>query len=95
VVVVRTGDGYVSGLAVGQLVAFEVDHLDREKGEAWSVLVRGLAGELPLRALDDRDIPRPLVPEPGSRLVAIRTDIVTGRRFALPTDDLVQPGDGP
>jgi Pyridoxamine 5'-phosphate oxidase len=89
-VLVRTGDGYVSGLALGRRVAFEVDHVDRKKGEAWSVLVRGLASELSAKALDEQDMPHPLVPLPGDRLVAIPTDVVTGRRFAMRTEDLVK-----
>jgi nitroimidazol reductase NimA-like FMN-containing flavoprotein (pyridoxamine 5'-phosphate oxidase superfamily) len=69
-------------------VAFETDHLDLGGRQAWSVLVRGLA-----TVIDDRrraagarpPAARPLVPVPGDTLVRIRTDILSGRRFALRT----------
>lgn len=64
------------------IVSFEVD--DVGMPAAWSVLVRGLA-----RPIDEgvaaRGRPRgarPWVPEPGSSFVAIRPDVVSGRRFA-------------
>jgi hypothetical protein len=49
------------------------------------VLVRGLATLLPESEPPGqaRLDPTPLVPEPGKKLFAIRTDVVTGRRFEL------------
>ncbi len=81
-VVVRVGEGFVSRAAAGQLVAFEVDHVDHDGGTAWSVLARGLAKlvesptEAQLSAAAD-----PLVPEPGDMLLVVRPDVLTGRRF--------------
>jgi len=80
---VRIGQGRTWELVPGALVAFEVDRVEPELGWAWSVLVRGLAslldpdGELAGRA------PAPWVPEPGEKVISIRTDVVTGRRFRL------------
>ncbi|MDA8056817.1 MAG: pyridoxamine 5'-phosphate oxidase family protein [Actinomycetota bacterium] len=84
-VLVRLGPGRLCELTVGRLVAFEVDEVDRSGGTAWSILVRGLASELTvddIAALGDA-VPAPSVPDPGHRIVAIRLDAVTGRRFTV------------
>jgi len=81
-VLLRLGIGFISHAAIDHLVAFEVDHVDRRTNSAWSVLVRGLA-----TLIDDQDeasiaaAPKPLVAEPGDMVLAIRTDVVSGRRF--------------
>ena len=82
-VLVRLGPGLTVDAAEGRLVAFEVDQVDRDTATAWSVLVRGLATPLLESEPPDeaRPDPAPLVPEPGEKLLAIRTDVVTGRRF--------------
>ena len=84
-VLVRLGEGSMAQAATGNLVAFEIDHLDRRAGHAWSVVVRGLALELegPERLGDAHIAPVPLVPAPGDRVLAVRLDVVTGRRFRL------------
>jgi hypothetical protein len=84
-VLIRIGPGRLSELVPGALVAFEVDRLDSEAGQAWSVLVRGLASAVaPDETPQDADaVPRPWVPEPGAQLIFIRPDVVTGRRFRL------------
>jgi nitroimidazol reductase NimA-like FMN-containing flavoprotein (pyridoxamine 5'-phosphate oxidase superfamily) len=81
-VLARVGRGFSSQAAAGQLVAFQVDHVDEEAGSAWSVLVRGLATliETPTD-LELAVAGRPSVPEPGNMVLAIRPDILTGRRF--------------
>jgi len=84
-VVVRIGPGLLADTAPGRLVAFEVDRVEREHGLAWSVLVRGLASP---HAGDDGPAagetgPTPLVAHPGTLLLTVRPDVVTGRRFAL------------
>lgn len=84
-VLIRIGPGRLSELVPGSLVSFEVDHVDPDAGNAWSVLVRGLASALdqggPPLALPA--VPRPLVPDPGDMIIVIRPDVVTGRRFGL------------
>lgn len=67
-----------------EIVAFEVDDVDRESGHAWSVLVRGVASVVePSVAATARPVEgRPMVPEPGLSFVRIRTGLVSGRRFA-------------
>lgn len=80
-VLLRLGEGSMLEDAPGHLVAFEVDSVDGPSGEAWSVLVRGLATRLPAGAELVRAAPRPAVPEPGSFVLAIRPDVVSGRRF--------------
>jgi len=86
-VVVRLGEGAMAAAAEGNLVAFEADELDRRAGVAWSVLVRGLAVvvEEPERLGMAHLAPVPLVPNPGDRILAIRPDVVTGRRFKMGT----------
>ena len=84
-IVVRLGSGHMADIVSGALVAFEVDHRDRDAHVAWSVLVRGLATPLEgaeRLALGD-NVPTPLVPSPGNAVFAIRLDVVTGRRFPL------------
>jgi uncharacterized protein len=84
-VLIRIGPGRLSELVPGSLVAFEVDRMSPEAGEAWSVLVRGLASVVaPDDAPHNADVvPQPWVPEPGAQLIFIRPDVVTGRRFPL------------
>jgi CBS domain-containing protein len=75
------------------VVSFEVDGVTPH--EAFSVLVRGLAS-IPSERVAALARPRhasPLVPEPGTVYAMIRTDTVTGRRFAVRTPE-VTPGDG-
>ncbi len=92
-VLLRIGPGRLSELVPGSLVSFEVDHVDHEHGEAWSVLIRGLAS--PLDSSDSplgvRAMPQPLVPSPGEIMIFIRPDVVTGRRFHLIARDGADP----
>ncbi|MDE3086500.1 MAG: pyridoxamine 5'-phosphate oxidase family protein [Acidobacteriota bacterium] len=84
-VVVRVGDGLMWRRAAGRLVAFEVEGTDAGAFGplAWSVVVRGLASPVPDDTLAaGSGAPAPLVPSPGDRLLAVRADAVTGRRFA-------------
>jgi len=87
-VVVRIGEGLFHQLE-SKLVAFQVDGVtpvaDAEPGEVWSVLVQGLATEDAGLASMGR-LPQPQVVNPGGRLVRIRTDVLTGRRFSARQD---------
>ncbi len=84
-IVVRLGPGHLTDVIAGTLVAFEVDHVDRDAREAWSVLVRGLATPVEESgSVPGADVsPTPLVPVPGSMRFEVRLDVVTGRRFPL------------
>src|SRR5579875_935784 len=80
-----TGDGLKSNAAIaGNVVGFEVDHLDPERRTGWSVLVVGRAAIVPENEradLGDLD----LVPWAGgsrSTLVRIRPELISGRRIA-------------
>ena len=93
-VLVRIGPGRLSELVPGSLVAFEVDRVDPSAGEAWSVLVRGLAsafdGDHVSPGVDA--MPQPWVPVPGEMVLFIRPDVLTGRRFRLVAKDGVASG---
>jgi hypothetical protein len=83
-ILIRLGEGLMADTVPGSVVAFEVDGVDREEGVAWSVLVRGLACRVEdTGALPADGSPRPMAPIPGSEVVALRPEVVTGRRFAL------------
>lgn len=86
-IMIQVGVGSMLDAARNEaIVAFEIDEVDTAAGKAWSVFVRGLA-----TVLDEHDVSegarplggQPLVPEPGSSFVRIRTDVLTGRRFSL------------
>jgi nitroimidazol reductase NimA-like FMN-containing flavoprotein (pyridoxamine 5'-phosphate oxidase superfamily) len=83
-VVVQVGPGSMLEAARSEaIVAFETDELSVAEGQAWSVLVQGLA-----TVVSDVGSARPaggapLVPEPGLSFVRIRTEHLSGRRFTL------------
>ena len=82
----RIGEGLFQQVDC-RLVAFQVDGTTPggvegdQRPQIWSVLVQGLALE------DGENVrlvtcPHPEVVDPGRRVVRIRADVVTGRRFA-------------
>ncbi len=85
-VVVRIGEGLFHQVD-SRLVAFQVDGVtemgdvecDQSK-QTWSVLVQGLAIE-DSENVPTSHVPQPEVVDPGERVVRIRADVVTGRRF--------------
>jgi uncharacterized protein len=92
-IVFRTAEGTkLAGAVLGTGVAFEVDGLDTEAGEAWSVVAKGRAIEIKAlhELFDAADLPLfPWVAGPKHRFVRIVPDEVTGRRFRVvdaPTD---------
>ncbi|HEX2361676.1 MAG TPA: pyridoxamine 5'-phosphate oxidase family protein [Jiangellaceae bacterium] len=83
-VVFRTAQGTKLDWGAGRDVAFEVDGYEPESGEAWSVVVKGLAREIKqmYEALDALELP--LFPWHGSskpHIVRNEPDQITGRRF--------------
>jgi hypothetical protein len=86
-VLIRIGTGTLAASAIGHLVAFEADEVDRISGQAWSVLVRGLATTAePTDMFDPSHLPHPVVLAPGNTMLVVRPDVVSGRRFALKVD---------
>ncbi|MER7972248.1 pyridoxamine 5'-phosphate oxidase family protein [Streptomyces sp. NPDC096080] len=86
-IVFRTARGATPALASGSRVAFEVDRIDDDFSQGWSVLVRGQA-----RPVTDRDEALRLTrrswsaPWAGGHrhlLVRIEPDSVTGRRISV------------
>lgn len=85
-VVFRTGrDARLDAATRDVVVAFEADEIDHVTRTGWSVVVTGVAREVtdPVVLAEEwvRDLPR-WVPEGGSRVVAVSTDLVSGRRVA-------------
>jgi hypothetical protein len=70
------------------VVSFEVDRVEADQGNAWSVLVRALVVVLqrdpPAGAAE---LPQPLVPTPGGVMLVIGVDVVSGPRFPLVARD--------
>jgi len=84
-VVFRTGVGTKLDAATrNAVVAFEVDDMDPLSHEGWSVLVTGVSREVAdpeeLASLVASAIPR-WAPRSDGRVVAISTDLVSGRRI--------------
>ena len=84
-IVFRSGAGTKLAAAVlGRSVAFEVDGYDAERGEAWSVVVKGKAREVEnmFEFLDAEQLPLfPWHRGPKPNIVRIEPEDITGRRF--------------
>lgn len=86
IVVFRTGEGSMLGAAHSAKVAFEVDELDADAGSGWSVVVQGVAEEIPGTGdwfdEDLRDQAAPSwVPGPTDHYVRIKPSVISGRRL--------------
>ena len=84
--VFRTAEGTKLEWSAGRDVAFEVDGYKPETGEAWSVVVKGLAREIKqmYEALEALELP--LFPWHSSskpHIVRIEPEEITGRRFRV------------
>ena len=84
-IVFRTAEGTkLAASVLGRGVAFEIDGLDADAGEAWSVVVKGHAVEIERMydVLDALDLPLfPWHAGPKHRFVRIEPVEITGRRF--------------
>jgi nitroimidazol reductase NimA-like FMN-containing flavoprotein (pyridoxamine 5'-phosphate oxidase superfamily) len=89
VVVFRTGEGSILGAAHSAKVAFEVDEVDEVDagaGSGWSVVVQGVAEEIPGtgdwfdEALRAQAAPT-WVPGPTDHYVRIKPSVISGRRL--------------
>ena len=86
VIVFRTGEGSMLAAAHATKVAFEVDEVDTDAGTGWSVVVQGVAEEIPgtgdwydetLRAKAGPT----WIPAPTDHYVRIRPSMISGRRL--------------
>lgn len=85
-IVFRTAEGNkMFGVTMNSSVAFEIDDVHRDSGEATSVIVRGRARVLEGHEAEAADtLPlRTWVPTLKFNIVAIEVDEISGRRFAL------------
>jgi uncharacterized protein len=84
-VVFRTAEGTKLAAAVlGRAVAFEIDGYDADRGEAWSVVIKGRATviERMQDVFDALDLPLfPWHASPKHRFVRIEPFDISGRRF--------------
>jgi nitroimidazol reductase NimA-like FMN-containing flavoprotein (pyridoxamine 5'-phosphate oxidase superfamily) len=89
-VVFRTAEGTKLAAALTcESVAFEVDGYDPDRGDAWSVVLKGPATEIkrPLELLDATDLPLfPWYAAPKQRFVRITPRDVSGRQFHVVAD---------
>ena len=84
-ILVRTGAGTkLAGAVLGTSVAFEIDGVDRENSQGWSVVVHGRAQELErleeILAAEDTGL-QPWAESHKDRWMRVRADEVTGRRI--------------
>ena len=85
-ILIRTAAGTKLAASVGRAVAFELDGVDADSGDAWSVMMKGQARELTglYEVLDAMELPlHTWHPAPKSRIVCIEPTEVTGRRFRI------------
>lgn len=85
-IVIRTGAGTKLDAATrNAVVAFEVDDMDPIEHTGWSVMVTGIAREVvdwaEIAELTRRPLPR-WAPGGADRIIAIPTDLATGRRIS-------------
>lgn len=84
-VVFRTAEGTKLAAAVlGRAVAFEIDGYDPDRGDAWSVVIKGHAREIERMqdVFDALDLPLfPWHATPKHRFVRIEPFDISGRRF--------------
>src|SRR5215216_1936738 len=98
-VVFRTAEGTKLAAAVlGRAVAFEIDGYDSDRGDAWSVVIKGHATEIERMqdVFDALDLPLfPWHASPKPRFVRIEPVEISGRRFHVtepPSTDGLRTG---
>lgn len=82
----RTGEELKRRAAMhGNVVCFEVDHIDWPMAEGWSILIVGMAVEIIDPAAHDLQDLRftPLAGDSRGHLVRIRPEMMTGRKIIL------------
>ena len=85
-VVFRTAGGTKLDWSAGRDVAFEVDGYEPETGEAWSVVIKGLAREIKqmYEALEALELPlHPWHASSKPHIVRIEPEEISGRRFRV------------
>lgn len=83
-IVFRTAEGTkLAAVHVSDEVAFEIDGYDADTGDAWSVVVKGTAHEIPMYEVQEDDAfwLFPWSSTVKSRFVRVTPEQITGRRF--------------
>jgi hypothetical protein len=80
-ILIRLRPGFAAHHLDGTTVTFEIDHVEPYSKEGWSVEVQGPARLLTYDEVArlGRNIPRPLVMNPGLRVFSIRPERISGR----------------
>lgn len=93
-VVFRTAAGTKLAAATDRPVAFEADGYEPDTGEAWSVVVKGVARELGEldEVVDALNLPlETWHTAPKPRIIRIAPDSISGRRFTARTASSTEP----
>ncbi len=81
-IILRSVPGTKLDRILSQAVTFEVDSFDPFRRTGWSVVVEGLASEVPDREMEDESVTfHPLLERPESRWVRLAPRSVSGRRI--------------
>jgi nitroimidazol reductase NimA-like FMN-containing flavoprotein (pyridoxamine 5'-phosphate oxidase superfamily) len=80
-ILVRLRPGFAAHHLDGTTVTFEIDHVEPYSKEGWSVEVEGPARLMTYEEVArlGRNIPRPIVMNPGVRVFSIRPERISGR----------------
>jgi hypothetical protein len=80
-ILVRLRPGFAAHHLDGTTVTFEIDHVEPYSKEGWSVEVEGPARLMTYEEVArlGRNIPRPIVMNPGMRVFSIRPERISGR----------------
>ncbi len=81
-IVFRTGDGLKRRAAIeGNVVGFEVDHIDPLTGTGWSVLAVGVAKEIADDRSDAATSVQPWAGGDRTHVIRIHPELISGRRI--------------
>ena len=95
-ILLRTRPGNVIDRAPDE-VAFEIDGVDHDHQQGWSVLVRGVLHHLDhneVELMTKRFDPKPWPGQATTSWLAVKPRTITGRRLRSPTGEWTLPDDG-
>ncbi|MGO8863886.1 MAG: pyridoxamine 5'-phosphate oxidase family protein [Acidimicrobiales bacterium] len=92
-ILIRLGPGFAAHHLDGEVVTFEIDHVEPSSKKGWSVSTEGTARLVPYDEVArlGRNVPRPIVMCPGMRVFSIRLDVISGRSLRHDHEDTSPP----